>query len=210
MKIYILLFSLLLSSLSASTQNLSADTLKGSYPPDGVYLSFSAFRNGKPDLIKSQLVSSVYNNDFTIRKWSNTENLYYNDASNVKMSMDHKSIWGFSENGVLFLFLGNKFHKVTVLGQISYFLESYPVIKGNMAPVVTDTKATSSYRFLDMETGEIADYTVENLQDLLQRDETIYNEYMAITSLKSRKKKMYVFMERFNKEHPLRTENTEN
>ncbi|MBL0342578.1 MAG: hypothetical protein IPP71_17780 [Bacteroidetes bacterium] len=204
MKIYLLFLGLLVSSLTAFSQQKLFEPNNTTYPPDGVYLTFSAFRNGLPDLLKDQLIKSVYDSVFTIRQWSNTENLYYKDAAAVKKSMDRKAIWGFIDNGTLFLFIGNKFHKITVLGQISYFLESYPVIKGNMAPVVTETKATAAYRFLDMETGEIYDYTIENLQDLLERDELLYNEYKAITSLKVKKKKMFSYMERFNKEHPLR------
>jgi hypothetical protein len=72
-----------------------------------------------------------------------------------------------------------------------------------MAPVVTDARSTTAYRLLDMETGNILDYTVENLQDLLLPDEAIYQEYKSIVSLKEKKKKMYTYLEKFNNNHPL-------
>jgi|SRR5688572_2459913 len=177
---------------------------ENAYPPDGVYSSFSAFRNGIPDLNRSQLIRADKSTDFTIRQWVNTEKLLYIDSNNIEHNFDAGRFWCFAEQGVVHLFLGNKFHKVHTLGQITYFLESYPTIKGNMAPVVTDSRGSSAYRFLDMETGDIMDYTVENLEDLLERDELLFLEYKSIVSLKEKKKKMFAYMEHFNNKHPLK------
>lgn len=180
------------------------DSTHAHYPPDGVYNSFSSFRNGKPDLERDRMFRSVSDSHFTIRQWVNSDNLYFIDEKGGKSSYDPLSFWGFVERGVLYVYLGGKFHKVHTLGSISYFLESYPVIKGNMAPVVTESRATSSYRFLDMETGDIMDYTPENLQQLLERDEALFLEYKSIISLKEKKKRMYRYMEEYNKKYPLR------
>ncbi len=206
MRFYLLIFFIGLSTIASFARQPGVLIPGDNYPPEGVYFSFSAFRNGKPDLLKSQLIKSINGTDFTIRQWASTENLYYSDANGAKQSLEISSIWGFSENANLYVFVGNKFHKILVLGQISYFLESYPMIKGNMSPVVTETQATSSYRFFDMETGDIYDYNVENLEELLVRDENLSTEFKTIKSQKLKRKKMYSFMERFNKEHPLRVQ----
>lgn len=142
-------------------------------------------------------------NDFTIRQWVSTENLYYLAADSSTKNFDSKEFWGYVENGNLYLALGYKFHKVTLLGTISYFLESYPVIKGNVAPVVTETRSTAVYRLLDMETGELSDYNVPNLEELLAPDEKLFQEFKAIESPKTKKKKMYSYIEQYNKAHPL-------
>ncbi len=194
---------LLLVFLLTTVFGAFSQTTGNEYPPDGVYATFSAFRNGKPDVIKSQLIKSTTETEYTFRQWVNSENLYYSDSAGQKQKYTPGAFWGYVEKGVLHLFLGNKFHKVHTLGQISYFLESYPTIKGTMAPVVTDSRASSEYRLLDMETGDILDYTVENLQDLLAPDETLHLEYKSIVSLKEKKKKMYTYLERFNNNHPL-------
>lgn len=183
-------------SLPAQETNLS-------YPREGVYASFSAFRNGNPDVLKSQFVKPATADEYNVRQWVNSEKLLYLDSAGAQQNFDPMTFWGFVEKETLFLFLGNKFHKVNTLGQISYFLESYPIIKGNMAPVVTDARSTSSYRLLDMETGDINDYTVDNLMDLLERDEALFAEYKAIISQKEKRKKMYTYMERFNEKYPL-------
>jgi len=183
---------------------LTAQTAASVYPADGVYTSFSSFRTGTPALSKKDMIRSVTSDaHFTIRQWINTENLLFVDKDSTRKNFNRNDFWGYVENGTLYIFLGLKFHKVTLLGQISYFLESYPVIKGNMAPVVTDTRSSSTYRLLDMETGDISDYTVPNLEELLSRDEVIYEKFRVITSAKTKKKKMYSFMEQFNAAHPL-------
>jgi len=189
---------LLLSGFS-----LIAQSPQSVYPAEGVYATFSAFRNGNPDIIKSQIVKSAGVEEYTFRQWVNSEKLYFLDEKQVKQSYNPDNFWGFVEKGILYLYLGNKFHKVNTLGQISYFLESYPVIKGNMAPVVTEARATSAYRFLDIETGEIFDYTVDNLIDLLAKDEVMQLEYKSIVSQKEKKKKMFIYMEKFNSKYPL-------
>ena len=189
--------------LSLSVTRSAAQTNENEYPPEGVYASFSAFRNGLPVVSKSQFVKPESAEDYTIRQWVNSEHMYYIDANKVKQSYDPKAFWGFVEKGTLYLFLGNKFHKVNTLGQISYFLESYPVIKGSMAPVVTEARTTSAYRLLDMETGDVLDYTVENLLDLIEPDEALHLEYKSIVSMKEKKKKMFIYLERYNTKYPL-------
>ncbi len=168
--------ALQIQSQPISDTLMHSDTLSVSqiYPPEGVYASFSSFRNGKPDIVKAQFVKPATADAYTVRQWVNSEKLYYLDSANNQQSFDPMTFWGFVEKETLFLFLGNKFHKVNVLGQISYFLESYPVLKGNMAPVVTDARSTSSYMLMDMETGDIIDYTVENFMGLLEKDEEIF------------------------------------
>ena len=204
---FLLAFIFILSRQFAPSFAQSPDRV---YPAEGVYGSFSAFRNGIPDVVKSSFVKPETAVDYTIRQWVNSENMYYRDANDVKQSYDPKSFWGFVEKGTLYVFLGNKFHKINTLGQISYFLESYPVIKGNMAPVVTEARATSAYRLLDMETGDILDYTAENLLDLLERDEILYLEFKSIVSMKEKKKKMFIYLERYNTKYPLERVTTDN
>lgn len=196
------LFSILIIALLFPATLLAQE--QTTYPPDGLYTSFFSFRKGKPDLLKANMIRSITSgNDFTIRQWVSSENLYYLAPDSSKKNFDSKEFWGYVENGNLYLALGYKFHKVTLLGTISYFLESYPVIKGNMAPVVTESKSTAVYRLLDMETGELSDYNVPNLEELLAPDDKIFAEFKAIESPKIKKKKMYSYMEMYNKAHPL-------
>jgi hypothetical protein len=175
------------------------------FPVEGVYSSIQEFRTGQPLLTKDKLLrNSSSGLDLSIRQWINSEKLLYNDDSGSSKSFDPKKFWGYYENGTLYVFLRNKFHKVTLLGNISYFLESYPKLTGNHSPVVTDARSTSAYKMLDMETGDFLDYDIENLGELLSRDEELSLEYKAIISMKIKRKKMFSFMERYNKKYPFK------
>jgi hypothetical protein len=176
------------------------------FPVEGVYFSFNAFRAGLPDLAKKDLHRELDKDNFTIRQWSSAEKLYYTSDTGRKLEVGRDSIWGFSEKGVVYVHLGNRFHKISTLGAISYFLEAYPTIGGNPSPVITDTRGASSYRLLDMETGEFYYYTVDDFSLLLERDDNLYREFQAIESLKEKKKKMFLFLERYNKAHPIQPE----
>lgn len=174
------------------------------YPPDGVYSSFTQFRSGSPHVTPAMMYQSGFaGGEKSVRQWVNSEGLAFVDLYGNKQSFNPVEFWGYVEEGTLHVFLGRKFHKVTLLGSISYFLESYPKITANHSPVVTEARTTSVYRLLDMETGDISEYTLKNLSELLERDEEIYKELMAISSSKTRTRKMFSFIEKYNKKHPL-------
>lgn len=173
------------------------------FPSDGVYFSFESFKLAQPGLVKNELHRELDKDDFSIRQWISAEQLYSISGTGKKVEIGRDSVWGYVENGVPYIYLGKRFHKITTLGSISYFLESYPVISGNPAPVITETKGFSAYRLLDMETGDLLYYTPEDLGQLLERDETLFKEFNAITNPKEKKRKLYIFLEKYNKLHPL-------
>jgi hypothetical protein len=188
----------ILFTLASPGRALSAE-----FPSDGVYFSFEAFRASLPGLVKNELHRELDKDDFTIRQWISAEQLYYVSGTGMKLEAGRDSVWGYVENGIAYIHLGKRFHKITTYGSICYFLESYPVIKGNPAPVITETKGMSAYRLLDMETGDLYYYTPEDLGSLLERDEKLYAEFTSIENPKERKKKMFLFLEKYNKLHPL-------
>ncbi|HEX5003419.1 MAG TPA: hypothetical protein VFW78_13070 [Bacteroidia bacterium] len=197
MKYFFLFFTGLLMVIKPSPGCCS------NFPVDGVYFSFEEFRAGSPGLVKNQLYRELDKNNFSIRQWTGGTTLYFITGTGLKLEVGRDSIWGYAENGTAYVQLGGRFHKIATLGTISYFLETYPVIGNNPAPVVTETKASSAYRLLDMETGDFLYYSLSDFMPLLERDEELYKEFESIDSPKVRKKKMYSFLERYNKAHPL-------
>lgn len=117
--------------------------------------------------------------------------------------MGESPVWGYVENGTVYILLNGKFHKILLFGQISYFLESYPVVRDQMSPVVTEARTTSTYRLLDMTNGRIGTFEPGRLETLMREDEELLNEFRMLGSPKIKERKMYSFIERFNKAHPL-------
>ena len=175
------------------------------YPSDGIYLTFTSFRKGEPDIQRDQLFKDLKSNQpaVSFRQWFNSPEKYLQTDTAGMVSFGETPVWGYVENGTLYILLNGKFHKVLVLGTISYFLESYPVVRGQMSPVVTDARTVSSYKLLDMKTGRIGTYETGRLETLMKDDQELYDEFRSIVSAKAKEKKMYSFMERFNQRHPL-------
>jgi hypothetical protein len=169
----------------------------------GVYFSFENVKKNQPDLLLKDLFKSYYDSSFTISQWANTTNLYYIDKSGSRKSLNRDSIWGYCDSGTPYICLNQYFHKISMVGMISLFIEFYPVIRDPLSLVVTETKGTSAERMLDFENGKIGDYTVDNFLSILVRDEELYKTYMALKNDKAKRKKMYSYIEKYNERHPI-------
>ncbi|MFM7079978.1 MAG: hypothetical protein ACKOYC_09345 [Bacteroidota bacterium] len=178
---------------------------QGVYPADGVYFTFESFRAGKSELVKGDLFrdSKGVQPVASMKQWFTTSDLYYAKDSAGIASMIDIPVWGYVENGTVHVFLNGRFHKILLFGTISYFKESYPIVKGQMTPVVTDARTTSTYRLLDMHTGRIGTYEPGRLETLMRNDEELLNAFRALGSAKTKQRQMYSFIERYNKKHPI-------
>ncbi len=185
---------------------LNTSSVCGSeYPQDGIYYSFSSFRKGMPELTKNQLFkdSKGEQQATSVRQWFNmAEKYFHTDTAGIR-NMGESPVWGYVENGTVYILLNGKFHKILLFGQISYFLEPYPVVRDQISPVVTEARTTSTYRLLDMTNGRIGTFEPGRLETLMREDEELLNEFRMLGSPKIKERKMYSFIERFNKAHPL-------
>lgn len=171
---------------------------------DGVYLSFDELRENAPSVKRSQLFRSMYDTVFTILQWSRTPSLFYLDKDNQKVSLSRQAIVMLAENGTAYIQQNGVFHKATLFGPVIVFTEIYPKVNEPMAVVVTEVKAASRDRMLDTENETVKDYTLENFQKILKRDEELYNEFNAIKSIKQKRKMVYRYIEKYNSRNPFR------
>jgi hypothetical protein len=170
---------------------------------DGVYFSFDHLKKNQPDLLPENLFKSLYDSTFSLWQWSNTANLYYVDNNGQRKSLDRDSIWGFSEGGTPYICLKQRFHKMNTVGSISLFIEFYPINRDPLSLVVTDSKGTSTERMLNFKDGKVSDYTLENFSLILSADEELFTEFNAIKKEKTKRKKTYAFLEKYNNKHPM-------
>ncbi len=201
-----LLLLILIYSVSCFAQKKNSEKIAkqvASEIKDGVYFSFESLKENQPDLLPENLFKSYYDSTFSLWQWSNTTNLYYIDKNNQKQSLSRDSVWGFSEDGTPYICLNGRFHKIQTVGSISLFNESYPMIRDPLSPVMTDAKATSVDRILDFENGTIGNYSLEYFSTILSRDPNLYAEFNAIKKEKTKKKKAYSYLEKYNSRHPM-------
>ncbi len=170
---------------------------------DGVYLSHAEARLNTPSLFLNDLFKSYYDSVFTIYQWARTKKLYYHDTNGRRTSLGRDSIWGFSEDGQVYLCFNGYFHKVTLFGAFCLFREYYPTQRDPLSIVVTDKRGEIRDRIYDFENGRVGDYDMDNVATLLMRDEALFTEFNEITNLKVKRRKMFSFIERYNERHPV-------
>lgn len=183
---------------------------------EGVYITYSDFRMNRP-ISKGVLESKEDKTqlDFIGKVVQNSDYITFNFGGHLhKVKTD--SIWGFAQNNAIFINHDKKMFRIPVFGNISQFIASVEVINnygGNgMSPyyynygmTVTNmpTKSREVRQFvLDFYSGQVLDYNLTTITEILKRDEKLYKDFMALSKGK-RKKQMGMFLRNYNNTHPI-------
>ncbi len=185
---------------------------------DGIYVNFEQVKANDP-IPKSRLLTTVGYNDreFFERLTQNKEIAFY-DQFGTQQSIPTKSIWGYSNNGVLFINLNNTFNRITVIGNICHFVANQttyyrdyydPYYYGNPYynryggyPYNTRKQSELRQYVLDFESGEVYDYEISTMEILLMRDPELHDEYANLRKKKKKQLKFY-YLRKFNERNPL-------
>ena len=202
------LFTTIILTFAFLLPALSQETPKGmvKYTPDfkfqdGIYSNFNMVKYNFP-IPKSRIVTDVALNDrefytkITEEKW-----IVIYDDNGVKQEMESDKIWGYGRNGVLYVNLGNGFHRISFVGNICHFVATITTYnQGYYDPYYNQRYNNSYYRspssnyastelrqyLIDFETGKLMDFEVASVEILLMKDSELYDEYV---SLRRKKKK---------------------
>ncbi len=186
---------------------------------DGIYPNFQSVKEDSP-ISKTRLVTDadLFSRDF-FDQVTEKKNIVYYDDFGVKKEIKTSSIWGYARNGVLYINLGSRFHRISFVGSIGHFvatLSTYnpgyydpyysPYYYNNRYYYNTTPSSYSSTEvrqyLIDFETGKLHEFEVYSVEILLMKDPELYDEYMA---LRRKKKKQYkfVYIRKYNEKHPL-------
>jgi hypothetical protein len=189
---------------------------------DGFYPNFEAVKMNAP-IPASRIVTDVdlYDRDF-YDKVTLTDDIIFYDNNGVKQTLKTKKIWGYSRNGVLYINVGETFHRISFMGSISHFVASITTYNANyydpysynpyyynsyyynryMTPQTTIANTELRQYLLDFETGEVMDYEIESVEVLLMKDPELHDEYVSLRRRKKNQMK-FVYIRKFNEKHPL-------
>ncbi len=171
---------------------------------DGVYLTIDDYKNNKPALKYNQFCSKdgspIY--DFTIKP-----TLYFRNDSGIISSIKASEIFGYAANTKFFIKLiinrNYYFSQLMVLGRLSHFvsqIQQYYTDPYNNMP--RGGNVVLMQFVFDYDTGNIYPFTPENMSFLLKKDDTLYEEYLAL-SKKKKKNFMFLYLRKFNELHPV-------
>ena len=189
---------------------------------DGFYPNFGAVKMNSP-IPASRIVTDVdlYDRDYYDKVTLGDEIIFY-DNNGVKQTVKTKKLWGYARNGVLYINVGEAFHRISFMGSISHFVASIPTYNANyydpysynpyyynsyyynryMSPQTTIANTELRQYLLDFETGEVMDYEIESVEVLLMKDPELHDEYVSLRRRKKNQMK-FVYIRKYNEKHPL-------
>ncbi len=187
---------------------------------DGVYLSYNDLQTNNP-LPKENISSETDKTqaDFISKTLSNYKEIIFT-YKNSQYRAQVAKVWGYCQNGTIYINFKGNFCRVPLFGSISHFFATVVVTTyvssyngygggfygggmgmygGSTVPV----KQNEIHQFLlDFKTGEIDEATPTYLETLLSRDIKLYAQYMDLKR-KKRKELMILYIRRYNTEHPI-------
>jgi hypothetical protein len=89
---------------------------------DGIYLDFNMVKMNNP-IPKTKIVTSVdYNSDDFFEKLTADEKIYYYDDEGVKNEVNRDIIWGYANNGIIYMQMMGNFSPFTFMGRICHIV----------------------------------------------------------------------------------------
>ena len=183
---------------------------------EGIYINYLDFRMNRP-ISKTLLVSKENKDqlDFIGKTIENSEYIIFSfGGRDFKVKTD--SIWGFSQNNSVYINYDKKMFRIPVFGNISQlivtedvsnqyrgatssaFYYNYGMTIGGGPTNVREMKQL----LFDFYSGKLIEFELENVEELLKRDEKIHQEFMSLSRNK-RRQKMSSFLRNFNQLHPI-------
>jgi hypothetical protein len=184
---------------------------------NGIYPNFLTVKRNSP-IPKTRLVTNadLFARDFYEQVTEEKRIVFYDDHG-VQQELKTSNVWGYARNGILYINLGSKFHRLSFIGNIGHFvatLTTYnsgyndPYYRSNYnsryynSPRSSYTSTEVRQYLIDFESGKLHEFDVYSVEILLMKDPELYDEYMA---LRRKKKKQYkfVYIRKYNEKHPL-------
>jgi len=199
---------------------------------DGIYLSFEQVKTNNPIPKAKLLTSADYNDREFFNKVFESGKIYFYDEIGVRQEVEKSNIWGFARNGVLYLLIQDNFNRITFVGNICHFvadITTYDTRNNYYSPYGYYDPYYSPYSYnsynpygsfnspyrqqsiarnelkqyiIDFETGKVFEFTKDNVELLLMKDPSVYDEYVQLSG-KKKKELMFVYIRKFNEKNPL-------
>lgn len=178
---------------------------------EGLYLGYWDFRHNWP-IPKEKIVTTIKKDqlDFYTRLIED-DNIEYIERDGNKTKIKAEKVWGFCENNIIYINIGKSFFRIPVFGAICFFPASVEVnsfspgynvfINGPVGTASTGAREIREF-LMDFYTGNRVDFTLDNLENMLKKDEEIYKQFTAL-SKKKRKAQATLYIRKFNEKHPV-------
>jgi hypothetical protein len=179
---------------------------------EGLYLTYGDMRHNWP-IPKEKILTKINKDQLDFySKLIETDTIYYVERDGTTSKLRSSDAWGYCQNNVIYINLKRNFYRIPVFGSISYFTGTvevtnyspgYNVFLMNNPPPMSNGNVKELRDFLfSFYTGDLYEYSLEKMEELLKGDEAIYKEFTAL-SKKKKKEMSNRFIRQYNEKHPV-------
>lgn len=177
---------------------------------NGIYLSYGQFKNNAP-VIASKIISDYDKADRNFFDKVLSKNSFtYIDSAGKEQTFKSDDVWGYCQNGIIYINHGTDYNRVTIIGSICHFVATTQRQIGVADPFMYNDpfynpqqSAYVSQQFiLDYESGKVLDFNVANMESLLSRDADLYAAFSALKK-KQKRDSIFLYLRKYNEKHPI-------
>ncbi len=182
---------------------------------EGLYLTFDQLKNNNPIPKSRIIISEDINSPEFFDKVLNGKKVFFFDSRGLRQEVLTEKVWGYSNNGSIYINVGGSFNRISIIGSICHFIATVTVVNQqyydpfyygysgyySYGPSTYATQETRQF-LLNFKTGEVFDYDYKHVEVLIASDEELSNEYSRLSRRKKNDLKFF-FIRRFNQRNPL-------
>jgi len=187
---------------------------------DGIYANYAMVKANCP-IPPSRVVTDLeyFDREF-YEKVLSEEGLELYDDQGVRVVVDSRDIWGYAQNGTMYLQIGGRFHRLLPEGMLSRFIASatvweeldtgsgrsegylpYSTSSKIYSPIYFEVARKNEVLLLDFDENLMTSFSTEVLLEKLEKDSLLYRDYESLGKQK-RKRRMVEYVKRYNQRHP--------
>lgn len=184
----------------------STDYFAGMDLHDGIYLEFPAFRDNAPSIPIEQLRDGQGLPVKDLRRVSGK--LHWRPDSAAQRTIDLRTIWGFCQNDVVYIGSGDGFYRIGLMGSLSHLVveQTYRDWDPYMSRYAMGgvTRTVLVHQLLDMRTGRFLPFTASGMDEALQHDRVLSEEFRALPKKqRNSTEALFRFLRLYNDRNPL-------
>ncbi|MBA3972291.1 MAG: hypothetical protein H0X46_09145 [Bacteroidetes bacterium] len=131
----------------------------------------------------------------------------FKDSAGVEQKVETSNVWGYCQNRTININFNNEFLRVNVIGTWSLFsamITKMPIRSDPMSDMYAmNTSYQELHQFIyDTQSGKMSDFTVKNMELLLQSDEELYVQFMKLKK-RAKADSIFIYLRKYNEKHPL-------
>ena len=179
---------------------------------DGVFLNFSQVVSNTP-IDREQILTDIDKDAIDFYEKLMKQDFIRFIDSGTTQTIDTKQIWGFCDEGTLFIHWGDDFAKIITKGHLGYFIATqrityysspyYPSYYYDPYMSYEHSSAEVHHYIIDFSTGKVYDFSSQSMSEILKdSDPMLYQQFVGL-SRRKQKKLVFYYLRLFNKRNPL-------